>query len=64
SLADNTEALEKTLNGLTVNTITQAQINTAKVRHLPEKTGQIFRQQRAEDQYNNRQDETLQYVRI
>ena len=29
SLADNTEALEKTLNGLTVNTITQAQINTA-----------------------------------
>lgn len=29
SLADNTEALEKTLNGLTVNTITQTQINTA-----------------------------------
>ena len=29
SLADNTEALEKTLNGLTANTITQAQINTA-----------------------------------
>lgn len=29
NLADNTEALEKTLNGLTVNTITQAQINTA-----------------------------------
>lgn len=29
SLADNTEALEKTLNGLTVNTITQAQINSA-----------------------------------
>ena len=29
SLADNTEALEKTLNGLTPSTITQAQINTA-----------------------------------
>jgi len=29
SLADNTEALEKTLNGLTPNTITQAQINSA-----------------------------------
>ena len=28
-LADETEALEKTLNGLTVNTITQAQINAA-----------------------------------
>ena len=28
-LADETEALEKTLNGLTVNTITQAQINSA-----------------------------------
>ena len=29
SLADNTEALEKTLNGLTPSTITQAQINSA-----------------------------------
>ena len=29
NLADNTEALEKTLNGLTPSTITQAQINTA-----------------------------------
>ena len=29
NLANETEALEKTLNGLTVNTITQAQINSA-----------------------------------
>ena len=29
NLADETEALEKTLNGLTVKTITQAQINSA-----------------------------------